>query len=70
MSPRITIKEQLLAIIQAHTAEMITGFEGAEKILQIKTVSVKPNDGLRSVSREEWSRILDVAKSSQHLQIQ
>jgi adenosylmethionine decarboxylase len=64
VSPRITIKEQLLAIIQAHTAEMITGFEGAEKILQIKTVSVKPNDGLRSVSREEWSRILDVAKCS------
>ena len=41
---------------------MNTGFEGAEKILQVKIVSAEPNYSLRAVSRETWQQILDAAK--------
>lgn len=43
---------------------MNPGFEGAEKILQIKIMSVKPNDGLRGVPRSVWESILTTAKCS------
>ena len=45
-------------------AEMNSGFEGAEKILQIKIMSVKPNDGLRGIPRSVWESILTTAKCS------
>ena len=41
---------------------MTEGFEGAEKILQFKIMSVKPNAGLRGVPRSEWDPILSEAK--------
>lgn len=41
---------------------MTDGFEGAEKILQIKIMSVKPNAGLRGVPKSEWDPILSEAK--------
>ena len=40
------------------------GFEGAEKILQIKIESVKPNKGLRAIPQSTWQLILDVARCS------
>ena len=43
---------------------MNSGFEGAEKILQIKIMSVKPNDGLRGIPRSVWESILTTAKCS------
>ena len=43
---------------------MTTGFEGAEKILQIKITSVKPNMGLKGIPKSTWHLILDTAKCS------
>ena len=40
------------------------GFEGAEKILQIKIESVKPNKGLRAIPQSTWQLILDEARCS------
>lgn len=47
----------------SHTdVETASGFEGAEKILQIKIASVKPNSGLRAIPRSTWQTILNEAK--------
>lgn len=50
---------------ETYFVEMTTpGFEGAEKILQIKIESVKPNKGLRAIPQSTWQLILDEAKCS------
>lgn len=51
---------------ETYFVEMTTpGFEGAEKILQIKIESVKPNNkGLRAIPQSTWQLILKEAKCS------
>ena len=44
------------------SSDIVTGFEGAEKILHVKIVSAKPNCGLLSIPQETWSTILTAAK--------
>lgn len=45
-----------------NNSEVISGFEGAEKILHVKITSPKPNNGLLSIPQSKWSEILTVAK--------